>query len=59
MTREERRAYIRRVVDDAAPLDSEDADRLRALIPMGARTEAELAAAAPRKRRPAARRKAA
>ncbi|WP_411090831.1 hypothetical protein [Streptomyces sp. 049-1] len=51
MTREERRAYIRRVVDDAAPLDADDADRLRALVPMGARLDAEQAAAAPRKRR--------
>lgn len=50
MTREERRAYIRRIVDAAPPLTAEDADQLRALIPMGARLAAERAAAAPPQR---------
>ena len=37
MTREERRASIRRLGDAAPPLAPEDADLLRALIPMAAR----------------------
>lgn len=40
MTRDERRAYIRRIVDAAPPLDAEDADLIRALIPMGGRLAA-------------------
>lgn len=54
MTREERRAYVRRVVDAAPSLTPEDADLLRALIPMGARRTA-LPAPDARSRRPAAR----
>ncbi|MBZ6175557.1 hypothetical protein KVH24_23310 [Streptomyces olivaceus] len=54
MTREERRAYIRRVVDDAPALSSEDADHLRALLPLGARRTARPTTAAPLRRRPAA-----
>lgn len=41
MTAEERRAYIRRIVDAAPPLSAEDADVLRVLIPLGARAAAE------------------
>lgn len=41
MTREERRAYIRSVVDAAPALVPEDADLLRALIPMGGRLAAQ------------------
>ncbi len=41
MTREERRAYIRSLVDAAPALTAEDADLLRALIPMGARLAAQ------------------
>lgn len=47
MTYEERRAYIRRIVDAAPPLTSEDADVLRALVPLGARLAAERQAARP------------
>ncbi|WP_171111284.1 MULTISPECIES: hypothetical protein [unclassified Streptomyces] len=46
MTREERRAYIRKIVDAAPPLSAEDADLLRALIPMGGRLAAERASGA-------------
>ncbi|MGW5123021.1 hypothetical protein ACWEQ7_02970 [Streptomyces sp. NPDC004069] len=38
MTREERRRLIRELVDAAPPLTAEAADRLRALLPLGART---------------------
>ncbi|MGW1039363.1 hypothetical protein [Streptomyces sp. NPDC002547] len=48
MTREERRAYIRRIVDAAPPLTPEDADLLRALIPLSARRAPADTAAAPR-----------
>ncbi|MCZ4609709.1 hypothetical protein O3S80_39275 [Streptomyces sp. Lzd4kr] len=41
MMRDERRAYIRRLVDAAPPLAPEDADLLRGLIPMRARLAAE------------------
>ncbi|WP_159066329.1 hypothetical protein [Streptomyces hygroscopicus] len=41
MTAEERRAYIRRIVDAAPPLSAEDADALRVLLPLGARVAAE------------------
>ncbi|MEU0584555.1 hypothetical protein [Streptomyces sp. NPDC006132] len=41
MTREERRAYVRSVVDAAPALTAEDADLLRALIPMEARLAAQ------------------
>lgn len=54
MTGEERQAYIRRVVDAAPSLSSEDADRIRALLPMGSRRSAEHAIAA-RPQRSAAR----
>ncbi|WP_225080489.1 MULTISPECIES: hypothetical protein [unclassified Streptomyces] len=37
MTREERQRRIRELVDAAPPLSPEDADRLRALLPLGAR----------------------
>lgn len=47
MTYEERRAYIRRIVDASPPLTPEDADALRALIPLGARLVAERQAAHP------------
>ena len=47
MTWEERRAYIRRIVDAAPPLTPEDADALRVLIPLGARLAAERQAASP------------
>lgn len=45
MTSEERRAYIRRIVDAAPPLTLEDAGRLRALIPLQSRLTAERSAA--------------
>lgn len=48
VTREERRAYIRRIVDAAPPLSAEDATALRSLLPL-----AQRAAVA---ERPAARR---
>lgn len=51
MTREERRAYIRRMVDAAPPLTPEDADLLRALIPMGARRGVERTPALQEQRR--------
>ncbi|MER7874864.1 hypothetical protein ABTY63_15075 [Streptomyces solisilvae] len=41
MTAEERRSYIRRIVDAAPPLSAEDAETLRVLIPLGARAAAE------------------
>lgn len=41
MTREERRAYIQSVVDAAPALTPEDADLLRALMPMGSRRAAQ------------------
>lgn len=41
MTREERRAYIQSVVAAAPALAPEDADVLRALMPMGARRAAQ------------------
>ncbi|MFJ2303803.1 MULTISPECIES: hypothetical protein [unclassified Streptomyces] len=37
MTREERRRLIRELVDAAPALSPEDADRMRALLPVGAR----------------------
>lgn len=37
MTAEERRAYIRRIVDAAPPLSAEDADLVRAVLPLSAR----------------------
>ena len=59
MTREERRAYIRRMVDAAPPLTPEDADLLRALIPMGGRRDAKRTPTALQTRPDAARRSAA
>ncbi|GHB39027.1 hypothetical protein [Streptomyces spinoverrucosus] len=56
MTREERRIYISKIVDAAPPLSAEDADLLRALIPMGGRLAAERAGARPQ---PATARRAA
>lgn len=50
MTSEERQAYIRQVVDAAPPLTREDADRLRALIPLQSRLAAERAATVQRSR---------
>ena len=41
MTREERRAYIRRIVDAAPTLTQEDADFVRALMPGLGRTAAK------------------
>ncbi|MDX2552572.1 hypothetical protein ACKI1J_42895 [Streptomyces scabiei] len=38
MTREERRAYIRRIVDAAPTLTAEDADFVRGLMPLQGRT---------------------
>lgn len=38
MTREELDAYVRRIVASAPPLAAEDADRLRALLPLARRT---------------------
>ncbi|MFF5958437.1 MULTISPECIES: hypothetical protein [Streptomyces] len=55
MTREERRAYIRQLVDDAPPLSPEDADLLRALVPMGARRSAQRTPALQKQNRPARR----
>ncbi|MEU6491132.1 hypothetical protein ABZ890_12145 [Streptomyces sp. NPDC046984] len=52
MTREERRAYIRRIVDAAPPLTPEDADLLRALIPLSARRALAGTATVPRPKRP-------
>ncbi|MFJ5156369.1 hypothetical protein ACIQCF_33375 [Streptomyces sp. NPDC088353] len=52
MTREERRRLIRELVDAAPPLSPEDADRLRSLLPVRARTArqpAVLPRLAPRK----------
>lgn len=43
MTRAERQAYVRRIVDAAPPLSREDADLLRSLIPLGSRLAAEQA----------------
>lgn len=40
MTPEERRAYVRRLVDAAPPLSPEDATALRSLLPLTARTAA-------------------
>lgn len=40
MSPEERRAYIRRIVDAAPPLTPEDADFVRALMPLSGRTAA-------------------
>ncbi|MDX2681068.1 hypothetical protein [Streptomyces soliscabiei] len=44
MSPDERRAYVRRIVDASPPLTREDADRLRALIPLQSRLAAERAA---------------
>lgn len=49
MSEDERLAYIRQVVDSAPSLSAEDATRLRALIPLGARRTAE---ASPRRATP-------
>lgn len=47
MTRAELDAYVRRIVEGAPPLDGDDADRLRALLPMpGRRTSVPRKAAA-------------
>lgn len=40
MTPEERRAYVRRLVDAAPPLSPEDATALRSLLPLTSRTAA-------------------
>ncbi|WP_158101776.1 hypothetical protein [Streptomyces pharetrae] len=56
MTAEERKAYVRQVVNAAPPLAPEDADLLRALIPLGSRLAPRRATQAGR---PAARRTAA
>ena len=55
MTREERRAYIRQLVDAAPPLTPEDADLLRALIPMGVRRSAKRPPALQKQQRTARR----
>ncbi|MGW4030785.1 hypothetical protein ACWEFL_15940 [Streptomyces sp. NPDC004838] len=44
MTGVEREAYIRRIVDAAPALSAEDAQRVRALIPLQSRLAAERAA---------------
>lgn len=49
MTREERRKRIRRLVDNAPALCAEDVDRLRALLPMGARAATTPVVARPRR----------
>jgi hypothetical protein len=51
VTREERRAYIRSVVDAAPALQPEDADLLRHLIPLGARRTAPRGTALQEQRR--------
>jgi hypothetical protein len=40
VTHEEKRAYIRRIVDAAPPLTPEDADFVRALMPLSGRITA-------------------
>jgi hypothetical protein len=55
VTREERRAYIQSVVDAAPALSPEDADLLRALIPVGARRGAKRTPALQKQHRTARR----
>ncbi|MEU5111674.1 hypothetical protein AB0G64_09260 [Streptomyces longwoodensis] len=50
MSTEERRAYIRRIVDGAPALTTEDADQLRALLPLQARTAGQRTAGGERQR---------
>lgn len=47
MSPEERRAYIRRVVDAAPALSAEDADFVRTLMPLSGRTTARRQAQRP------------
>lgn len=44
MTEAEREAYICRVIDAAPPLSSEDANRIRRLIPLASRLSSARAA---------------
>lgn len=48
MTAEERRAYVRRVVDAAPPPTAEDAATLRAFMALGRRTPTARGRATPR-----------
>ncbi|MFI1002028.1 hypothetical protein ACIP10_15540 [Streptomyces galbus] len=50
MSAEERRAYIRRIVDGAPALTAEDADQLRALLPLQARAAGQRTAGGERRR---------
>ncbi|MEV6614234.1 hypothetical protein AB0N31_10500 [Streptomyces sp. NPDC051051] len=43
MTAEERQAYVRRIANAAPPLSREDADLVRALMPLQSRLAAERA----------------